>query len=131
MICSECGGEDVDCAECIARRRLEKEKRKMNERPKIICFLGSTKFKNHEMGCAQRETLRGHVVLMHGFFHHVDMVPISNAQKTMLDKLMMWKIEMADEVYIINVNGYVGDTTARGIEYAKKLGKTVRWLEEP
>lgn len=100
-------------------------------RPKVVCFLGSTKFKEHELGLAQRETLRGHIVLMHGFYHHVDRVPISDRQKADLDRLMLNKIDLADEVFVINVNGYVGESTKRAIEYARDKDKPVRWLEQP
>lgn len=41
------------------------------------------------------------------------------------------KIDMADEIYIINVGGYIGTSTRSEIEYAQKAGKTVRYLEEP
>jgi len=99
-------------------------------KPKIVCIIGSSKFKAQELGIAQRETLLGKVVLVHGFWHHVDMVPISDAQKQMIDDLMLVKIKMSDEVFVVNVNGYVGASTRRGIEYAESIGKPLRYLEE-
>ena len=40
------------------------------------------------------------------------------------------KIDMADEIFVINVNGYIGDSTKSEIEYANKTGKKVNYLEE-
>ena len=40
------------------------------------------------------------------------------------------KIDMADEIYVINVDGYIGDSTRSEIEYAHAIGKTVRYLEK-
>ena len=47
----------------------------------------------------------------------------------MLDDLHLRKIELADEVLILNVGGYVGQSTARELAFARSLGKTVRFLE--
>ena len=100
-------------------------------RPKIVCILGSTKFKVQQLAVAQRETLRGHIVLLPGFWHHVDPVPLQDGQKERVDELMLHKIDLADEVFVVNVNGYVGMTTHRGVHYAREKGKPVRWLEDP
>lgn len=106
-----------------------KETRRLGMKPKIVCIIGSSKFKAQELGIAQRETLLGKVALVHGFWHHVDMVPITNEQKNKIDELMLSKIDMADEVFVVNVNGYVGASTQRGIDYAQSLGKPVKYLE--
>ncbi len=39
------------------------------------------------------------------------------------------KIDMADEIYVINVGGYIGESTRSEIEYAKKNGRAVNYLE--
>ena len=36
---------------------------------------------------------------------------------------------MSDEIFVINVDGYIGDSTRSEIEYAKMTGKAVRFLE--
>lgn len=96
---------------------------------KIVAIIGSSKFKAQQLGVAQRETLRGKIVLLPGFWHHVDMVPISDRQKQQIDDLTLAKIDMADEVIVVNVNGYVGASTQRGIDYAKSTDKPVKYLE--
>ena len=40
------------------------------------------------------------------------------------------KIDMADEIYVINVGGYIGSSTRSEIEYAQSHGKGIRYLEE-
>jgi len=49
--------------------------------------------------------------------------------REMLDILHLFKIDMADEILVLNVGGYVGEATGREIEYARRLGKRIRWLE--
>ena len=49
--------------------------------------------------------------------------------KDMLDHIHRKKIELSDEIFVINKDGYIGDSTRSEIEYATKLGKTVKYLE--
>ena len=49
--------------------------------------------------------------------------------KEMLDDMHKRKIDMADKIYVINVNGYIGSSTRSEIEYARKKGKQVLFLE--
>ena len=51
------------------------------------------------------------------------------ATKAMLDDMHKRKIDMADEIYVINVEGYVGESTRSEITYALTHGKKVRYLE--
>jgi hypothetical protein len=96
---------------------------------KIVAIVGSSKFKDQHLGVAQRETLRGNVVLLAGFWHHKDMVPITDEQKEHLDRLMLDKVRMSTEVFVVNVNGYIGQSTQRAIELARDLDKPTRYLE--
>ena len=98
---------------------------------RIVAIVGSSKFKDHHLGVAQKETLRGSIVLLAGFWHHVDKVPITDEQKESLDFLMLDKVSLATEVFVVNVKGYVGHSTQRAIDLAKSLGKPLRWLEDP
>jgi hypothetical protein len=99
-------------------------------RPKVVCLCGSSRFKKQILGAAQRETLRGHIVLTHGFYHHVDMVPISAKQKEALDALHLRKIDLCDGILVVNINGYVGESTKKAIAYAKEHDKGIEFLEE-
>lgn len=97
---------------------------------KTVAIIGSSKFKAHHLGAAQRETLLGNIVLITGFFHHVDMVPISDGQKLMIDSLCAEKVRRADEVFVVNLNGYIGETTRELISLAERLKKPVRYMED-
>lgn len=98
-------------------------------KPIIVCIVGSSKFKDAIRGMEQRETLKGRITLQHGFYHHQDMVPITDAKKAQLDELMLRKIDISDEVLVCNLNGYIGQSTGRAIEYAKEQGKKLRYEE--
>jgi hypothetical protein len=52
-----------------------------------------------------------------------------NAVKTGLDQLHKRKIDLADEILVLNVGGYIGDSTRSEIEHAEITGKPIRWLE--
>ena len=49
--------------------------------------------------------------------------------KKMLDDMHKRRIDMADEIFVINKNGYVGSSTKSEIEYAKKLSKKINFME--
>ena len=79
----------------------------------------------------KRLTLAGNIVISVGLFGHSgDDEVWAEGTKEMLDDMHKRKIDMADEIYVINVGGYIGSSTKSEIEYAKKTGKTVKYLEE-
>ena len=105
---------------------------------KVITLCGSTRFKDEFMETQKRLTLEGNIVISVGLFGHsgdnevwenMDEGTLT-ATKEMLDDMHKRKIDMADEIYVINVGGYIGESTRPEIEYAKKHGKIVRYLEE-
>lgn len=98
-------------------------------RPVIVCLCGSTRFQQAFADANCQETMAGRIVLSVGVFVHGQDVSITPEQKVMLDELHKRKIDLADEVLVINVGGYVGESTRGEIEYAKRRGKTVRFLE--
>lgn len=98
-------------------------------RPVIVCLCGSTRFKEAFEKAARDETLAGRVVLSVGMFGHVEELDMAGSVKRQLDKLHLFKVELADEVLILNVGSYIGESTRNELEYAKGLGKTIRYLE--
>lgn len=102
----------------------------MRKVPKIICLCGSTKFKAAFEKANFEETLKGNIVLSVGCYMHHDSIPITPSQKLMLDNLHLKKIDLSDEILILNINGYIGYSTHNEIQYAKKKGKRIRFLEE-
>ena len=105
---------------------------------KVITLCGSTRFKDAFMEAQKRLTLEGNIVISVGLFGHAgDREVWENmdegtltATKAMLDDMHKRKIDMADEIYVINVGGYIGESTRSEIEYAQRTGKTVRYLEQ-
>jgi hypothetical protein len=102
--------------------------------PKIVCLCGSTRFANAFMEIQFQETVNGNVVLTVGCFPRKqdgtwDRMKVTDEQKEKLDLLHLHKIKMADEVFIINVGGYIGESTLNELDFAKALGKPIRFLE--
>ena len=99
---------------------------------KVITLCGSTRFKDEFMEAQKRLTLEGNIVISVGMFGHSGDNEVWTAgTKEMLDDMHKRKIDMADEIYVINVGGYIGSSTRSEIEYAKKTGKKVGYLEDP
>ena len=97
----------------------------------VITLCGSTRFKEQFLEAQKRLTLAGNIVISVGLFGHSgDDEVWSEGTKEMLDDMHKRKIDMADEIFVINVGGYIGQSTRSEIDYAKKNGKTVKYLEE-
>ena len=99
---------------------------------KVVTLCGSTRFKDTFMEVQKRLTLQGCIVISVGLFGHAgDEEVWTEGTKEMLDDMHKRKIDMADEIFVINVDSYIGSSTRSEIEYARKTGKLVRYLEEP
>jgi len=106
--------------------------------PDVVCLCGSTRFGEAYREANLRETLAGKIVLTIGCDMRSDAdlfadMPAEEVArvKAQLDNLHLRKIEMADEILVLNVGGYVGESTAREIAFAELLDMPIRWLEEP
>jgi hypothetical protein len=96
---------------------------------KIITLCGSTRFKDEFLSEQKRLTLEGNIVISVGLFGHAGDTEVwSDSTKEMLDDMHKRKIDLADEIFVINVDGYIGSSTRSEIEYATKTGKTVKYL---
>jgi hypothetical protein len=91
------------------------------------------------MRVMMQETLAGRIVVPMGLYGHADF-PAGAREATndgdeatevkqLLDRLHFAKIDLADEIFVVNVGGYIGSSTKREVGYAKAHGKGVRWLE--
>lgn len=104
------------------------------ERPTIVCLCGSTRFAATFHEANLRETLAGRIVLTVGCDTKSDADlrlagELTEEDKVRLDELHLRKIGLADEILVLNVGGYIGQSTRREIAYARRLGKRVRWWE--
>lgn len=107
----------------------------------IVCLCGSSKHPELHMRKMMEETLAGKIVLPMGLYGHADFPAgakaatndgdESTAVKQMLDRLHFAKIDLADEVVIITVGGYIGSSTTREKVYAESKGKRVRLIDFP
>lgn len=105
---------------------------------KVITLCGSTKFKDAFLKVQKDLTLKGNIVISVGLFGHsgdsevwdnMDEGTLTKTKK-MLDDMHKRKIDMSDEIFVINVGGYIGESTKSEIEYAKKTGKEINYLEK-
>lgn len=97
---------------------------------KVITLCGSTRFKDAFLETQKRLTLEGNIVISVGLFGHSgDDEVWKEGTKEMLDNMHKRKIDMSDGIYVINVGGYIGESTRSEINYAIKNGKTVEYLE--
>ena len=97
---------------------------------KVITLCGSTRFKEEFLEAQKRLTLEGNIVISVGLFGHSgDDVVWTEGVKDMLDRQHLAKIDLADEIFVINVGGYIGDSTRREIAYAEFKGKTIKYME--
>ncbi|MBR0091591.1 MAG: hypothetical protein IJP92_07820 [Lachnospiraceae bacterium] len=102
----------------------------------VITLCGSTRFKDAFMEAQKRLTLEGNIVISVGLFGHSGDSEVwenmdegtLTATKEMLDDMHKRKIDMADSIYVINVGGYIGESTRSEIEYAKETGKGIEYL---
>lgn len=99
--------------------------------PTIVTLCGSTRFKEAFAKANRDETLALKIVLSVGCYTHSDEeLGLPDHMKRALDVLHKKKIDMSDEILVLNVGGYIGESTASEIDYAIKHGKRVRYLED-
>ena len=97
---------------------------------KVITLCGSTRFKEQFIETQKRLTLEGNIVISVGLFGHSgDDEVWTEGTKEMLDNMHKRKIDMADAIYVINVGGYIGESTRSEIDYATRHGKEIFYLE--
>ena len=104
---------------------------------KVITLCGSTRFRHEFEEANKRLTLAGNIVISVGLYGHAGDEEVWEGMdedtltqtKVMLDDMHKRKIDMADEIFVINVGGYIGESTRSEIAYAEAHGKPVRYLE--
>ncbi len=101
-------------------------------KPTVVCLCGSTRFMAAYNVWRAKLTYEGKIVLSVELIttqtKSEDPQHSNHALKEMLDELHLRKIDLADEVFVLNVDGYVGESTAMEIAYAKDQGKPINYL---
>jgi hypothetical protein len=98
----------------------------MTHHPRVVTICGSTRYRGEIAAANRRLTLDGAIVLAPGVFAH-DGDQTTSAEKAALDHLHLRKIDLADEVVVVNPAGYIGESTCNEIAYARRAGKPVRY----
>ena len=139
--CQYCGGGegDIYLPEENWDKTIDSILRRLgwsSNRPKIICLCGSTRFTDQMLIKQWELTKQGYIVLSwcalpENYFLGPDQTHIGDQEgvKGIVDAVHFHKIELANEVMILNIGGYIGESTRNEIEYAKKLGKSIKYLE--
>ena len=101
--------------------------------PEIVCLCGSTRFMDEFHSANWELTLAGYIVLSvgvckHAEHHGAEALGQDVAEK--LDELHKRKIDLSNFVMVLNVGGYIGESTRSEIEYAKSQGKMIVYLED-
>ena len=96
---------------------------------KVITLCGSTRFKEEFERVNRELTLLGNIVISVGAFGHAGDT-FTEEQKVMLDDIHKRKIDMADAIYVINKDGYIGSSTRSEIQYALRTGKQIIYMED-
>ncbi|NOU88650.1 hypothetical protein GC102_23260 [Paenibacillus sp. LMG 31460] len=94
---------------------------------RVITLCGSTKFKGQFEQANAFLTLQGNIVISVAFFEQSDGFEISEEQAELLGNLHFRKIDISDEIFVIDVDGYIGNSTRREIQYAEEKGKAIRY----
>ena len=97
----------------------------------IVTLCGSTRFKDEFLTVQKDLTLQGHIVLSVGLFAHADNIELSQEDKIRLDNLHREKINMSDAIFVINKDGYIGESTYGEIDWASRMKKQIFFLEQP
>lgn len=97
---------------------------------KIVTLCGSTRFKKEFEEWNRKLTASGYLVFTVACFTHAENLQITEQEKEMFDKVHLAKINKADEIFVIDVDGYIGKSTQREIDYARKYGKKIRFLSQ-
>lgn len=97
---------------------------------KIITLCGSTRFKEQFEEANAILTLKGNIVISLGFFEKSEGVEITDEQAELFGIIHLKKIDMSDEIFVIDVDGYIGESTRKEIEYANKSGKKINYYSE-
>ena len=108
----------------------------MPETALIITLCGSTRFYQQFQEANYRLTMAGTIVLSVGFYPHAasehghgEGVGHDSTEKLALDELHKRKIDISDEILVLNVGGYIGESTRGEIEYAQSIGVPINYLE--
>ena len=92
---------------------------------KIITMCGSHKFKSEMTKLAEELTLEGNCVLTPIDLTRSGQDAYTAEEVATLKVMHKEKIRLSDAIFVVNVGGYIGDSTRSEIEYARSLGREI------
>lgn len=96
---------------------------------KVITICGSMRYSKEMMKIAEDLELKeGYAVIQ--CVYNVDGQKYEGIDASILDKIHRKKIDISDAIYVVNINGYIGESTRKEIEYANNNGKEVIYHEK-
>lgn len=95
---------------------------------KIITICGSLKFKNEMMKVAEQLALEGDCVIT-PVYPTEENYTRTDEQIENLKNVHFKKIDLSDAIYVVDVNGYIGESTKLEIEYAQSKNLEIFYLE--
>jgi hypothetical protein len=127
---------DLAASVAVIRARDEENMRLREERDglrgrftaPIVCMCGSVRFRSTWAGQLARLADEGCIVLTIGRMLPKASGEFDPAHKERLDWLHKRKIDLCDWVWVLDVGGYIGDSTKSEIAYAESIGRPVRYL---
>lgn len=104
-------------------------------KPKIMCFCGSSRFVDLMAVLMWEFEKEGYIcmglhLLPQWYSPATDHQAEAEGIAKQMDELHLRKIDLADIVFIVNKDGYIGESTKREIAYAERNGKRIRYLED-
>ena len=97
---------------------------------KVVTLCGSTRFKAQFEEANDYLTKQGYAVFSVGFFEKSEGKQITDEEAQLFGELHFKKIDMSDEIFVIDANGYIGESTKREIEYATIHNKKIRYYSD-
>ncbi|MFE0554846.1 hypothetical protein ACFW1P_02780 [Paenibacillus sp. NPDC058910] len=97
---------------------------------KVITLCGSTKLKKEFEQANRYLTLKGNIVFSLAFFEQSEGIEITKEQAELFEEIHFRKIDMSDEIFVIDVGGYIGSSTRKEIEYAIENGKIIKFFSK-
>lgn len=93
---------------------------------KVITICGSMRFINEMNDIAMKLELEENCVLMPIFSKsRNNKNQFTKEEILILDKMHKEKIKLADSILVVNVDGYIGNSTKSEIDFAKSLNKEI------
>ena len=96
---------------------------------KIVTICGSFKFQKEMLEIVEKLSLEGYCIL-HPIYSVNTKLVLTEEQIEVLKEGHLKRIEISDAIFVCNIDGYVGESTKKEIEYSKKLNKEIMYYDE-